>query len=155
MNAETNMLRRVFSDACVVDIDMSRWAEEMSIWVWADHYRHWRDSCPLVVVRFRGVTELKLHVSPLEGYPPHRRQWNIDQMRLRSRGRDRRVLELGKLGDDPSIVVTYATVTAREVRKADLGSLFPGWGRADGRLKRPGLPWFIVGRGKRVEKRKR
>lgn len=141
---ERQLLSRVFSDACVVDIDMSRWAEQVSIWAWSGHWRPWRDVQPLVEVTFAGVTDFLVRVPPAAADPATPRPWHIDDLKLKRVPGGRFKLALGLAKEAATIAVAFASVAVREVEDVDLGSCFPGWKGGDGRLERPGLSWFLA-----------
>ncbi len=149
MAMDGRILRRIFSDANVADIDMSRWAEAMSMWVWADHYRPWEVICPLVVVTFEKVSSWCVSVPELADVPPVRRHWRISDATVRRRGQGWSLcLEGGT--NFPTVKIVCGDVRVREVRKQD--SLERLFGRRrvqfSGRLVRPDLSWFLARQAK-------
>lgn len=132
---------RVFSDAHVVDVDLSKWDQLIAVWVLADHFDDWTDRCPLVVVEFRNARNFTI-VFPQEcvelDSPDHHVQWNIDDMTIRE-GPTTVTVDLFGSRTSPRLTIECESIEFRRVSHSLLDDQFPGWSRPYSPFARPGI----------------
>lgn len=135
---DRNTFERVFSDAHVIDIDLSRWDKQVSFWVLADHYEKWRDRCPLVVVDFVNVHDIHWNMPELrlEGDERHL-QWVIDIALIEETIPLR--FELSGSPSSPTFVISCESVEIRPVPTEIVDTVAPGWNRPYSGFARPSL----------------
>jgi hypothetical protein len=125
-NKET--LTRVFSDAHVLDVDLSRWDKSISIWLLSDHYKEWQDRCPLVVVDFLGVIDFHIRFNHEDVHLPDTQhvQWNIYKSSILEKDNQISV-DLSGHHSSPCVGVVCSGITIREASHAVLDNLQPDW----------------------------
>lgn len=120
-------LLRVFSDAHIVDIDMSQWDVKISIWVLADHYFAWSDRMPLVAVDFQGVAELSMSIPRLAPLSDQRHyQWRIHDF-VYSRPNELHSLKFWGIESSPIMTIVCEGIQIRLEDHAILDRLNPKW----------------------------
>jgi hypothetical protein len=134
-----NTIERVFSDAHVIDVDLSEWDRRIALWVLADHFRNWSDRCPVVVVEFEDVKEFRIQMSSTKVVPDSLRkhvQWRFDDVDLQ-RTKDSISITAKGSSSSPVLAVVCKTIEIREVDSNLLDKLNPGWNK----------PWSPFARG--------
>lgn len=133
-------LRRVFSDAHVVDVDLSAWDKYFSIWMLADHYENWTGRCPLVVVDFYEVRLLKYEMPVIvqAGSRDWHLQWRIDDFCLRE-DEDTIHIELSGPVSSPALQIECRHIEVRPASAEMLDELSPGWNEPHAGLARPSI----------------
>ncbi len=136
---EAEVFGRIFSDAQVVDVDMSDHFRFIGLAVVADHYRPWTEygerTAPILLVRFEAVRvwnmTYSVHPEPTYDGPV---QWLIDEAQIEWGRSAELSIRLTGLPGDPSLQVVCAAVSWTELHPRAL--------RLDPRgvcLLRPGL----------------
>jgi hypothetical protein len=142
-HALSSMLRIIFSDAQVVDVDFSQWDYGLSIWMLADHLLESGDRhIPLVVVTFEAVTQFSVSLQHYADRPPPPKhfQWRVHNC------------EFGTIVDGvpvdfqfwgtrgmPTVTIRCGRVSVRRESHRVLDAVFPKWSQPWSSLARPGL----------------
>jgi hypothetical protein len=131
----------IFSDAQVVDVDLSSWDKSIDIYVLADHLpRVEGDRLPLFQVRFIHVRSLVLVSSAfsVSGLAADEHvQWTIDDSRVEQIDGQMK-LSLWGFEHSPQLEITCEDVVFRSCELRVFDRLFPGWDRPSAGLARPG-----------------
>jgi hypothetical protein len=139
MKFDRATFEKVFSDAHVIDVDLSEWDKQVALWTLADHYEDWTHRCPIVVVEFRGVREFTCRMPPPEAAlesPDEHLQWNVDDFELHVGEHSMRVRLFGSTYS-PSLTVEFEAISFRSFPSELLDQSFPGWNRPYSALARP------------------
>lgn len=137
---DREIFERVFSDAHVIDIDMSGWDKRVSFWVLADHYEIWEHRCPLVVVDFCNVHEFNCKMPELRLPETNRHlQWNIDTISVSESLPLRFDLAESCSSSSPIFSITCESVDIRRLPIEVVDAAVPGWGRPYSGFARPNL----------------
>jgi len=138
---DRNLFESVFSDADVVDIDLSEWDKRLSLWVLADHWQDWQNRKPLVVVDFEGIIEFSCRFPQSEcnlvGESAHL-QWNIYDFDISESEVGVRV-RLHGMKSSPILTIECSTIRFRQNPIEWLDRINPGWNRPQSGLARPGI----------------
>ena len=139
---DRDTFERVFSDAHVIDIDLSRWDKRISFWVLADHYENWSHRCPLVVVDFVNVHEIhwKMPELRLED-DEHHLQWVIYSALIEETTSLR--FELSGSPSSPIFVIACESVEIRQMPIEIVDAVAPGWNRPYSGFARPNLERLV------------
>jgi len=137
-------LARVFSDAHVLDFDLSKWDKLIAVWVLADHYKEWQDRCPLVVVDFHGIIDLHMHFNNKNVDLPNDQhvQWIIYKSSIREKD-NQIVVNLSGHLSSPHVDIVCRDITIREVSHTILDSLQPDWNKPFSPLARRSIEELI------------
>ncbi len=130
----------IFSDAHVVDVDLSRWDKSIDLYVLADHMgRVEGNRLPLFVVQFIEVRRLSFErsVANPELGPDEHVQWLIDDFRIEEAG-DEVAISLWGHRASPRIELVCRDVDINPVELRVFDELFPGWNQPSRGLARPG-----------------
>jgi hypothetical protein len=146
INDETiNQLNIVFSDATLVDIDLSLWDSVVSIYVIADHIK---TAVPgkraLIAVRFRGVRRFdwtfrhhNFDKFPLNIDQNHHLNWNIYKMKIVRANVSR--LTLSGSEQFPVLKINFEDIDTQCIDHALFGDVNPDWNTSGSGLARPGI----------------
>lgn len=144
---QKELFERIFSDAHVVDIDLSVWDKRIALYVLADHVgRTANNKLPMFVVEFAAVRSWNVefnHLSydpPIELGPDEHMWWLVDTYNIEHVG-DGLQIRLGQFagGSMPSMTVVCEDVDIWEIPAEGLNRLFPDWSRPGVGFIRPGL----------------
>lgn len=135
------LIEQIFSDAHVVDIDLSSWDKAIDVYVLADHMPHAEgDRLPLFKVKFMRVRSLRLEnaAAPLEGLGiGEHAQWRIDDFRLEEHHGETTV-ELWGMDPSPRLEIVCQELEIQPFPLSTFDELFPGWTEPRRGLARPG-----------------
>lgn len=143
---QQDLLKRAFSDADLIDIDFSRWDEDIELLVITDHVRSKKGYArSLIAFRFHGVREIKwaFHHHDFSKFPLKRNRnqhlnWNIYTSELVSEGKLYR-LSLAGSEQFPRLELLFDDVQSEEVPHSFFAEVNPDWSRTDQGLGRPGI----------------
>lgn len=138
---DRRLFERVFSDAHVIDVDLSEWDKCMSLWVLADHYRDWKGRCPTVVVTFHNVIEFSCHMPPADMRLDNRQdhlQWDIYRVDLLEKAESVRA-ELSGSRYTPGFIIEFEHTEIREVPIEMVDEVCPGWNKPSHGFARPSI----------------
>lgn len=145
---DTDLLRSIFLDAHVLDLDFSRWDRSVKILVVATEMPADSEKrLPVFVVDFLAVTELSVKLSHLdqpleEGHY----QWRAHSFKLSRRGEKTHLVISGSK-QFPVLALTCGDIQVRTVDQRALTRSFPGWDRPGGPFVRPGIEDVLAGPG--------
>ncbi len=138
---------RIFSDAHVVDIDLSAWDKQIALYVLADHMeRSVPGEMPMFIVEFLHVRHWEItfnhlsHDPPVELGPHEHVQWWIDDFDVQPVEGGRQITLWG-LSSSPRMTLVCEDVHIREcpLDRPETKWLFPEWFRPSSGFIRPGL----------------
>lgn len=146
-------LVRIFSSCEIVDVDLSRFNERISLWALADRYEESTDRVPLVVVHFLDVQELKMERNPSvdpTDESASRFQWHICDMKVSG---DTSLIEIRLRGepDAPSLLIRCKGTLVERRSPELLDRLFPGWDRTGSSFVRPGIDGLAAEESKALQ----
>lgn len=136
-----NELERIFSDAHLIDFDLSRWDKQLELLILADHFENYSNRKPLLKVCFGKLESLELKFNnmglELDEEWQHC-QWNICELQCCTK-KNRKEYRL--IGDKPSpdIFLTCENVTFEKLDYRVLDRLFPQWEDPYSPLARRGI----------------
>lgn len=145
MSKKIDSLLRIFSDAHLVDFDLSKWGTGVALCVLSDHYRDWsggQGRCPLLFVEFLEVTHLEVrfrHNRLPKPEPGVCFQWLIDSPCVEECEDGLRLELSGSHPAAPRLTIAFASYSVLELDHRDIGRDFPNWSRPGRGLIRPGL----------------
>lgn len=147
MIKQKELFERIFSDAHVLDIDMSMWDKRIALYVIADHVgRVGGNRLPMFVVEFTRVHSFNIDFNHLTYNPPidlasdEHVQWRIDHYDVKSTQNGIEiVLGTFNTSSSPQTVLVCEDIDIWELTYDDLDTLFPGWERPYSGFIRPGL----------------
>ncbi|HVK74446.1 MAG TPA: hypothetical protein VM734_14040 [Kofleriaceae bacterium] len=134
-------LTQIFSEAHIVDVDLSEWDRRVSLLAIAGHVERVEPSrLPLLLVHFIGVRALNLQFRHFHVQLPDEDhvQWQVDQMSREPTAVGFRVTLVGSLAT-PRLDIDAAAVETERVTSWELGREFPGWSRPGAPFVRPGI----------------
>lgn len=136
------LFAQVFSDAHVIDVDLSEWDRRISLCVIADHVEVPTPvRLPIFIVDFLHVSKFSLtfnHLAiDLEDEGRHF-QWRIDDFKVKESG-GRLMISLFGSRTWPRLVLECRDIVFRQLPLAMLDTLFPGWNAPYSALARPGI----------------
>jgi hypothetical protein len=135
------LIEQIFSDAHVVDIDLSNWDKAIDIYMLADHLpRVERDRLPLVRMQFIGVRSLRLEISAASAVEMANNdhvQWRIDDFRIEEGSGDI-MISLWGAEPSPRLEIVLQDLDVRPFPPTAFDDLFPGWTQPRRGLARPG-----------------
>lgn len=134
---DKEILNRVFSDAHVLDFDLSRWDKLIEMWLLADHYKEWQYRCPLVVVGFLRVAALQIRFSDQNVELPDNEhiQWRVYRCSIIDNNNSITTCFSGP-PSSPRIEIISSSITIREAPHSVLDSLQPDWNHPSSPLAR-------------------
>lgn len=152
---QMELFERIFSDAHVVDIDLSEWDKFIAFYVLADHAgRTPSGRLPMFVVEFVRVRSLDIEFRHFDHDPtldlaPHQHvQWLIDDFRVQTVHGGVRITLWGS-SSSPKMSIVCDAINIREMPPDIHRTLFPGWSRPYAGFIRPGLEALV--RDRRAE----
>lgn len=139
------LFRGIFSDAHLVDIDLSAWDKRITLYVLADHVGRTADGRkPLFAVAFARVRRWDIefmhlsHDHSIELEPDEHVQWQLDDFRIQF-GDDGLEIALWGLPATPRMSIVCEGIDIWEVPLDIPDRLFPGWDRPSQGFVRPGF----------------
>ncbi len=57
---DVTVLKRIFSDCEIVDIDLSNWWASVTVLAVSDHYEQWEGRCPVLCITFQSADRFNL-----------------------------------------------------------------------------------------------
>ena len=142
------LLVRLFSDAHVIDIDMSEWDRRIALLIVADHYddADSSDTLPIVLVEFHEVRSLSVSFAHHElmrrlraEEPELHLQWRIDEFKLEEAD-DTLALELSSTGRQfPRLELCFDRMSCTRMSVHELNAVFPGGSSPGSGFVRPGI----------------
>lgn len=145
---DVSEFKRIFSDAHVVDVDLSEWDKRICLWVLADHFENWTARCPLVVVEFGRVREFACRLPSaqhtLEAENRHV-QWRIDDSKVEQTGAGLLVRLSGSVYS-PVLTIECDSISFRADDIRLLDKLWPGWNQPYSALARPSIDKLVASR---------
>jgi hypothetical protein len=138
---DKKQLLHIFSDALIIDVDLSSWDKYVDLWVLADHYRKWTDRMPLVIVRFSHVTSMNFafqHYGIELECPRQHFKWRIDDFDISQNGNLVSIM-LYSSSAHPRLQITCTAINVYDRDHSILDRLFPGWGSPYSAFVRPGI----------------
>lgn len=149
-------IEQIFSDAHVVDVDLSEWDRRVSLLVIADHIE-WVDPqrLPVVLVHFLGARAIEIkfdhfHLKLPEGQHV---QWLVDDLSRETTESGFRLTLFQARSASPSLRLEAAEIDVERVATADLDRAVPGWNRPGAPLVRLGIA-ALIRRGPARSKRR-
>lgn len=158
---DRKLFEQIFSDAHVVDLDLSEWDKSTDLYVLADHVESAEGGGgpPLFALHFLRARSFKLEhdAASVEGLAPHEHvQWSIDDFRLEETPAEISV-SLWGMESSPRIEIICEDIQINPFPARVFDELFPGWSEPYRGLARPGpgamMDLFGSARGKRVLRR--
>jgi hypothetical protein len=151
---------RIFSDAHVIDVDLSSWDKSIDFYVLADHMDRVEGSrLPLFAVHFLRVRSFKLdsNAASVPDLAAHEHvQWRIDDSEIKEGDREMTISLRGD-GATPSVEIVCEDVQINPFALRVFDELFPGWDEPWTGLARPGpgalMDLFGSARGKQLLRR--
>lgn len=140
-NPDVVVLQRIFSCCEILDVDLSKWDERISLWVLAENYESWTTRMPLIAVHFVQPYELKLErISPVDsaGEADTHVPWRVQGIEV-SESLDALEVRLQGRPDAPSLRIRCKSTIVEKKPPDMLDKLFPGWDKAGTGLVRPGI----------------
>ena len=134
-------LERIFSDAHVVDFDLSQWDKLLELWVLADHYERDGDRLALLRVCFFELESIQLEFNNIGvelKHPWEHCQWNICELTCTKKSGSKEFYLLGS-GVSPHITLQCKRVTYEKVSHRWLDKPFPNWNKPSSPLARPSI----------------
>jgi hypothetical protein len=135
----------IFSDADIIDIDLSKWDESIGIYVIADHVKSPNPGRRAVVaLDFRGVRRFDLSFShhdfkqfPLKTSWQKHLNWPVYRSKII---RDQ-ISQITISGSEqfPTLTIYFEEVEIRSVDIKLLDKMNPGWGKPSSGLARPSI----------------
>jgi hypothetical protein len=142
---QSALFEQIFSDAHLVDIDLSAWDKLIALYVLADHAGRTADNrMPLFFVEFLRVRSLDIRFNHLGGDPPlklgpHEHvQWWIDQFRVEPVDGGLQIALWG-FSSSPRMALVCEAVNIPEMPLEIPYRLFPTWSKPGSGFIRPGL----------------
>jgi hypothetical protein len=145
MRTDSATINRVFSDAHVIDVDLSEWDRRIGLWVLADHFRNWSHRCPVVVVEFEDVREFRMRMPSNKvvlDSPRQHIQWRFHDVDLQTTKDGIRITARGS-DSSPVLTVECKTIEIREVDSKLLDKLNPGWNQPSSPFARGGVEKLV------------
>lgn len=136
------LLEQIFSDAHVVDVDLSGWDRAIELYVLADHMPHTEPNrLPLMRIRFVGVSSFQLQIDESAVgevvMDDEHVQWRIDDLRLQQGDRTT-TIDLWGSESSPKLRITFRDTEIEPVSPTTFDELFPSWTQPGRGLARPG-----------------
>jgi hypothetical protein len=153
---QRQLFEDIFSDAHIIDIDLSAWDQVVKLYVITDHApRTTPGRLPLFMVEFLRVRQWNMSFNHLEVTfhelgPDEHLQWRSDSWEIDTNEREL-LITLSGSGYTPRITIVCADVSIQEIAYAPLDRYFPGWSRPGRGLVRPSIEQYVQD----VEARKR
>ena len=139
------LFERIFSDAHLVDIDLSAWDKVIALYVLAHFVEGVADSrAPLFCVEFARVRRWDIdfnhlaHDPPIELGPHEHLQWRIDQFDVQRVEGGLRITLWGA-SQFPRLSLVCDGVSIHEMPREIPNRLFPGWAKPFSGFICPGL----------------
>jgi hypothetical protein len=127
---DIELFARIFSDAQVVDIDMSQWDKKISFWIVSDHYREWQTRMPLLVIDFLSVTKFNIETNnsavPMDA--EKHLQWTIYESSIDKKYNGYSVYLTGHT-TSPRVTIECGKIEFKETSHTILDALQPGWNK--------------------------
>ena len=144
---QQELFMQIFSDAHLVDVDLSSWDKQISFYVIADHLQHLPEGrLPLVVIEFIRVHRFDMkfnHVSNdnlIELGPDEHIQWWFDGADVEFIDERWHItLKSESLPSSPRTTIVCEDVNIWQMRNDIPDKLFPGWNKPRAGFIRPGL----------------
>lgn len=137
------VLRRIFTDAHVIDVDLSMWDKKITFLVFADHYENWEGkSCPLLAVALAGVRQLRMefkHYDIQLDDPTAHVQWLIDCCLIEQHSDGIRLVLSYHNMSFPVVEVQCEAIEVHRIDNSLLDKVFPDWRKPGSGLARPGI----------------
>lgn len=147
---DRQLFERIFSDAHVIDVDLSEWDKSIDIYVLADHMPQVEGGrLPLFRVKFVGARALVLEGAAASGLglaADEHVQWTLDDFRIDETAAEIRI-SLWGFEASPRLEITCQDVEISPFDLRVLDDLFPGWDRPSAGLARPGPAKLMELRG--------
>ena len=145
---DRDQLMQIFSDAHVIDVDLSRWDQAIVLYVLADHAPRTEEGRkPLFAVEFHRVARLNVEFLHLNSVPlgeGEHFQWMIDDFSIQTTSTGFEVALWG-LTSTPRMEIACVDVSVKPVALRLLDEAFPGWDEPSRPLARPGIEaWGLV-----------
>lgn len=145
MIKQQELFEIIFSDAHLVDIDLSAWDRRIVLYVLADHVgRIAGNRLPMFAVEFGRVHNWNMafnhldHAPPIDLGPDEHVQWRIHNYRVEDAA-DELEISLWSPSASPSMVIVCEDVLIWELDYEGLYQLFPRWSQPGSGFVRPGL----------------
>jgi len=141
MSLDRSLLRRILSDAHIIDVDWSEWDKLIRICALADNLEPPTDGRKqAVAIDFVGVTSISVafnHVGLMMA--PHEHvQWRVDDFALETTSAGVRISFWG-LSRSPKMDIVCQQIRVEPFSVSILDELFPDWDRPSRALARPSL----------------
>ncbi len=157
---ERRQFEQIFSDAHVVDLDLSGWDKSIDLYVLADHMERVEGNrLPLFSVHFLRARSFSLEsgASSVQGLAADEHvQWRVDDFRIDEGDGDITVSLWGSEAS-PRLKIVCEDVQINPFPLRVFDELFPGWSTPRSGLARPGpgalMDLFGSVRGKRLLRR--
>lgn len=137
------MLERIFSDAAIVDIDLSEWDRGIALYAFADHLEaKTRGIKPFVCVFFAKCKKFNCdYVYPIPQLDDSTSycQWHVHEITYLSGRKQGIAIQLSGPRPSPSIEIECEEVLMRRIDARALNKLFPGWRGPGKPFVRPGI----------------
>lgn len=141
MESSVSVLRRLFSDAHVIDVDFSTWDRSFVLCIVGGHAGESAERLPVLAIHFLAPSSVEIrfrhHGVHLKDEAAHF-QWNIEDIRLEPAANTWTV-ELVGAGASPFVRLQCRDVEIRQLPSDQLDRLFPGWNAPYRPLARPGI----------------
>jgi len=134
-------LTQIFSEAHIVDVDLSEWDRRVSLLAIAGHVERVEPSrLPVLLVHFVGVRGMDIQFRHFDVQLPDEDhvQWQVDQMSREPTAVGFRMTLFGSLAT-PRLGIEAAAVETERVTSWELARVFPGWNRPGAPFVRPGI----------------
>jgi hypothetical protein len=139
---DQDFFERVFSDAHVIDVDLSRWSKKVSLWVLADHLEEWTYRCPLVITEFNFVRNFSfefLECGLAKELAELHIQWRIDDFEIGNDKFGNFAFRLWGSKSSPTLCINCESISFRRSNPEILDQLFPGWNTPNSGLIERGI----------------
>jgi len=141
--SDRKLLEQIFSDAHLIDIDLSQWDESISICVVADHVAvPTPPRLPLFIIEFLRVQRLNCTLNHYELGPigpGEHFQWHIDEFEMQAVSGNLSFLLFYHNPSSPRLEIICESVHIRPIPHSVLDRMFPDWGKPSSGLARPGI----------------
>lgn len=130
----------IFTDAQVVDVDLSRWDKSIGLYVLADHGSRADGRTPLFRIEFERVRDLQLEIDAREAgtlATDEHLQWRIDDFEFAQDEEGIRVSLWGAAAS-PRLAIRCENLEIYSFEPTEFDELYPGWNAPGRGLARPG-----------------
>jgi hypothetical protein len=142
---QPRLLEQIFSDAHLVDIDMSGWDKYIGLYVFADHVdRTVRGGKRLFLIELVRVQSIEITFNHLSNDyiatlgPEEHVQWQLDEFKFETDGQ-RVTVSLSGLPSSPRMTASCESIEIQEVAESTLDLLPAWWIRPSAGFIRPAL----------------